>query len=157
MNEQKTTGEGEPVEFVELETKEDIITAGLLARKVAPSVLTGPALDAYLDGIEQKIRQNMENDTEYYIMYQQGPVGFAALVNSGDCLTLAEVGILSSHRGKGLLKRFLAFAVETYDPPLVKIESFGQSLPALAALGYTKNGNHYEKKFYDAKNLHQSF
>ena len=136
------------MEFVELETKEDIITAGLLARKVAPDVLTGCALTEYLDHIEQKIRQNMENDTEYYLIYSKGPVGWAALINQGDWLEVTEIGILPSHRRKGLFKRFLAFATETYDPPLIQIESQGQTLPAFVALGFIKNENVYEKRLY---------
>ena len=48
------------MELMELETKEDIVTVGLLARKVASSVLIDGALTEYLDHIEQKIRQNME-------------------------------------------------------------------------------------------------
>ncbi|MCI8590073.1 MAG: GNAT family N-acetyltransferase [Clostridiales bacterium] len=139
------------MEFVELETKEDIITAGLLARKVAPTVLKDGDLCAYLDHIEQKIRQNMENDVEYYLIYQQGPVGFAALINRGEWLQITEIGVIPSQRQKGIGKRFLAFAAETYDPPVIRIDSWGQSLAALEALGYAKQGNDYVKSFYELK------
>ena len=139
------------MELMELETKEDIVTVGLLARKVASSVLIDGALTEYLDHIEQKIRQNMENDVEYYIIYSQGPVGWAALINQGDWLKITEIGILPSHRRKGLFKRFLTFAAETYDPPLIKIDSWGQPLPALEALGFAKNETDYEKRFYQSR------
>lgn len=140
------------MEFVEVETKEDIMAAGQLVRTIAPDVLCGPALHSFLCDIEHKIRLAMENDTEYYLVCRQGPVGYAALVNEGDCLAVKQIGFAPGWRRKGLLKRTLAFLAETYDPPLMRIDGWGKEQPALEALGFHKredvNFYVYEKIFY---------
>lgn len=70
-------------------------------RTIAPDVLCGPALHSFLCDIEHKIRLAMENDTEYYLVCRQGPVGYAALVNEGDCLAVKQIGLCARLAPKG--------------------------------------------------------
>lgn len=140
------------MEFVEVETKEDIMAAGQLVRTIAPDVLCGPALHSFLCDIEHKIRLAMENDTEYYLVCRQGPVGNAAWSTRATAWPSKADRLCAGWRRKGLLKRTLAFLAETYDPPLIRIDGWGKEQPALEALGFHKredvNFYVYEKIFY---------
>lgn len=136
------------MELIEIETKEDILCAAEIEKEVAPEVFAQERSNAYLDGIEHTIRFDIEAGAEYYIIAAGGPVGIISVRNEGDVLTLEKAEIIKVKRRMGYFKRALNIITETYDPPLLRICSYGRDIPAAEALGFEKTGEYYTKRYY---------
>ena len=95
------------MEFVEMETKEDIMATAEIERTVAPEVMDHP--EEYLSQIEHTVRMDSEAGAEYYLVYSGGAAGFFALHNEGLTVKVDKVAVLPAKRRKGVLKRILAF------------------------------------------------
>ena len=133
------------MEFVEMETKEDIMATAEIERTVAPEVMDHP--EEYLSQIEHTVRMDSEAGAEYYLVYSGGAAGFFALHNEGLTVKVDKVAVLPAKRRKGVLKRILAFIRQTYDPTLLLINAHGKTCPPLEALGFTLQGDCYEMRY----------
>lgn len=134
------------MEFIEMETKEDILAVAGLERAVAPEIM-GEAAEAYLLNIERDVRYDSEAGAEYYLVYSGGVAGFFVLHNEGLTVTVDKIGVLPERRKQGLFTRSVNFIKETYDPTLLRIAAHGESRPALAAAGFLRVGDYYEKRY----------
>lgn len=134
------------MEFIEMETKEEILAVAELERIIAPEVMGGGA-DVYLENIEHDVRYDSEAGAEYYLLYSGGPSGFFALHNEGLTVTVDKIGVLSERRRQGLFTRCVDFIRQTYDPTLLRIAACGADRPALEAAGFQRSGDYYEKRY----------
>ena len=134
------------MEFIEMETKEDILALSEIERAVAPEVM-GDKAEEYLFNIEHTVRYDSEAGAEYYLVYSGGAVGFFALHNEGLTVTVDKVGVLASRRRQGVLTRVVNFIRQTYDPTLLCFASHGAVCPALEKLGFTLSGDYYEMRY----------
>lgn len=136
------------MDLIEIETKEDILCAAEIEKETAPEFFAQDALAEYLDGIEHTIRFDIEAGAEYYIIAAGGPVGIISVRNEGDVLTVEKAVVIKEKRRMGYFKRALNIITETYDPPLLRIYSYGKDITAAEALGFIKSGEYYIKRYY---------
>ncbi len=132
------------MEFIEMETKEEILAVAEMERVIAPEVMSDAA--EYLETIERDVRYDSEAGAEYYLIYNGGAAGFFALKNEGLTVTVDKIGILPERRRQGLFKRSVSFIRETYDPTLLRIAAYGDH-PAIEAYGFKRAGDYYEMRF----------
>ena len=136
------------MDIIEIETKEDIIAAAEIERRVAPELFSGQQLRDYLADLERKIRRDAENGTEYYLIYSSGRAGLFALINHGGRVELTKAEILPEYRRRGLFRRTLFLIEQTYDPQVIEVRAWGGDHPALHALGFTLVDQSYRKRLY---------
>lgn len=134
------------MEFIEMETKEDILALSDIERAIAPEIM-GEAAEEYLLNIEHNVRYDSEAGAEYYLVYSGGAVGFFALHNEGLTVTVDKVGVIAPRRRQGVLRRIIAFIRQTYDPTLLRVTSHGRECPALERLGFALSGDYYEMRY----------
>lgn len=134
------------MEFIEMETKEDILALACLERECAPEFF-GDGAEQYLTDIEHTVRMESEAGVEYYLIYSGGPAAFFALVNEGPTVTLTKLAVAPECRRRGIARRAVAFIRDTYDPTLLRIYTHGAAVDALSALGFERAGEYYEKRY----------
>lgn len=134
------------MEFIEMETKEEIMALAEMERFIAPEIM-GEAAEEYLLNIEHDIRMDSEAGAEYYLVYSGGAVGFFSLHNEGLTVTVDKIGVHPKRRRQGLFTRSMDFIRETYDPTLLRIAAHGARRPALEAAGFERVGDYYEKRY----------
>lgn len=134
------------MEFLEMETKEEIMALSEIERRVAPEVM-GDAAQDYLSAIEHDVRMDSEAGAEYYLVFSGGPAGFFSLKNEGLTVTVEKIGVLPERRRQGIFRRSIDFIRATYDPTLLRISAHGADRPALAAYGFERVGDYYEKRY----------
>lgn len=134
------------MEFIEMETKEDILALAALERECAPEFF-GDGAEEYLSDIEHTVRMESEAGGEYYLVYSGGPAAFFALVNDGLTVTLTKLAVSAGSRRRGIARRAIAFIRDTYDPTLLRVHTRGAAVDALSALGFVQAGEYYEKRY----------
>ena len=85
------------MEFIEMETKEDIMALAELERAIAPEVMGDKAAE-YLENIERDVRFDSEAGAEYYLVYSGGAAGFFSLNNDRRTARAAQAGHLHPER-----------------------------------------------------------
>ena len=129
-----------------MDFKEDIECARIIFEDCAGEFLPDDILSVYKEDTERVLREESENNVDYYIISSGGPIGLIGCINGGDTLEIKYVMIIKSMRRKGFFKKVLSYISSIYDPVEIKANSYGRSIPAFDMTGFEQVNGYYWKK-----------